>query len=244
MKFSVIAVLASMLVLGCGRKVCEPLSTQGCECAEALQGAQVCSPEGTGWWGCVCTPGEGVLSGDVLKERTTCRRLEVIESATETFMQSHEACPGMEDLDLAPGDAWGESIVVVCSLENDATVTSSGMDRRFGSQDDLTADTCEKIEKFGSIAKWEAAMREQEEQDLVARGQEAEEEDDGPELDIEYLKSLLSDASTEGATGSGRPKKPPKKPPREGETQTTSSSGYFDPIAGIDDTPKKKKKHK
>ena len=165
-----IILLAVACAVGCGKKVCEPGSTQACECAKDLEGARVCASSGEAWWGCVCTPAVGVLAGDPLKERTTCRRMEVITQATETYMEENKACPSMKDLQLDRADAWGETLVVVCSLENVPTVTSSGADRRFGSGDDLTPETCQKIEKYGSIAKYEAAMRQ--EQELVAEGTE------------------------------------------------------------------------
>ena len=221
-----IILLAVACAVGCGKKVCEPGSTQSCECAKDLEGAQVCASSGEAWWGCVCTPAVGVLAGDPLKERTTCRRMEVITSATETYMEKNKACPRMVDLQLDQGDAWGETLVVVCSLENVPTVTSSGADRRFGSADDLTPDACRKIEKYGSIAKYEEAMRQ--EQELVA---ETTEEVEEPVLPA-------PDASTTGST-KPRPPRPPK-PPAEKPKPPVASPEYFDPIEGLDEKPKKK----
>jgi len=221
-----IILLAAACTLGCGKKVCEPGSTQACECAKDLEGAQVCAAGGDAWWGCVCTPAVGVLSGDPLKERTTCRRLEVIASATDTYMENHATCPKMTDLQLNPGDAWGETFVVVCSLENVPTVTSSGADRRFGSGDDLTPDTCQKIEKYGSMAKYEEAMRQ--EHDLVAETRE----------EVEEMPLPAPDASTSGST-KPRPPRPPK-PPEEKPKPPVASPEYFDPIGGLDDKPSKK----
>ena len=221
-----IILLAVACAVGCGKKVCEPGSTQACECAKDLEGARVCASSGEAWWGCVCTPAVGVLAGDPLKERTTCRRMEVITQATETYMEENKACPSMKDLQLDRADAWGETLVVVCSLENVPTVTSSGADRRFGSGDDLTPETCQKIEKYGSIAKYEAAMRQ--EQELVAEGTE-----EGDELTIPK-----PDASTESSS-KPRPPRPPK-PPVEKPKPPETKPELFDPIGGLDDPPRKK----
>ncbi|MBW2263876.1 MAG: hypothetical protein JRG91_18100 [Deltaproteobacteria bacterium] len=221
-----IILLAVACAVGCGKKVCEPGSTQACECAKDLEGAQVCASSGEAWWGCVCTPAIGVLAGDPLKERTTCRRMEVIVEVTRTYMEKNKSCPSMADLQLDPGDAWGESLVVVCSLENVPTVTSSGGDGRFGSQDDLTPDNCQKIEKFGSMAKYDEAMRQ--EQDLVAEGSD----------EVEQYVVPRPDASTEGIA-KPRPLRPPK-PPSAGKPKPPESPGYFDPIGGLDDPPRKK----
>ncbi len=221
-----IILLAAACAVGCGKKVCEPGSTQACECAKDLEGAQVCASSGEAWWGCVCTPAAGVLAGDPLKERTTCRRMEVIVEATQAYMDQNRVCPRMADLQLDPGDAWGESLVVVCSLENVPTVTSSGADGRFGSQDDLTPDSCQKIEKYGSIAKYEEAMRQ--EQALVAESSDEVEEHVAP----------VPDASTSGSV-KPRPPRPPK-PPVEKPKPPVESPAYFDPIGGLDDKPKKK----
>ena len=196
-----------MVLSGCGRKACEPGTSRACECEPGVEGAQLCSTDGVGWWTCVCSPGEGLIEGESLEVRSTCKRVELILSMVQDWVEADPGCPKVGDLNLDPFDAWGKQIVVVCSPDGESTVMSSGLDGRFGSEDDLLPETCEKIDKFGSLAKYEEAMERKTEEDLVLQDQKLKEHEKELERIDQLIESVKSmhDATSASDEKKGRP---------------------------------------